>query len=94
MIKSYRDKRTARLARNVFVKAFEPFATGARKRLAALDAAKSLLDLLAVRGHRLEPLKGDRTGQYSIRINDQWRVSFVWNETERCAEEVEIVDYH
>ena len=57
-----------------------------------LHAAKTLADLSAVPGSRLEALKGDRKGQYSIRINDQWRVCFVWKAGD--AENVEIVDYH
>ena len=94
MIKSFKDKRTARLSRNEFVKAFEPIAASARQRLGAIHAATSLRDLAAVRGHRLERLKGDRANQHSIRINDQWRICFVWNDKERCAEQVEIADYH
>jgi len=94
VIRSFGDKRTRQLASNEFVKAFEPFAIQARIKLAALDAATSLQDLLARRGSRLEALKGDRKGQHSIRINDQWRICFTWNAQERCAEGVVIVDYH
>ena len=94
MILSYKDGRTERFAHNAFVKAFASFAASARRRLAALDAAVSLGDLAAVRGNRLEALKGNRTGQHSIRINDQWRICFVWNDAEAGAEQVEIVDYH
>ena len=61
-------------------------------RLERLDAATSLQDLSAVPGHRLEALKGDRKGQYSIRINDRYRVCFVWKDN--GAEDVEVVDYH
>ena len=61
-------------------------------RLERLDAATSLQDLSAVPGHRLEALKGDRKGRYSIRINDQYRVCFVWKDNR--AEGVEVVDYH
>jgi proteic killer suppression protein len=57
-----------------------------------LHAAKTLADLSAVPGNRLEALKGDRKGQHSIRVNDQWRVCFVWRNGE--AEDVEIADYH
>lgn len=64
----------------------------ARKRLRSLDAATSLADLRAIRGNRLEALKGDRAGQYSIRINDRWRVCFSWRDGNPY--EVEIVDYH
>ena len=64
----------------------------ARKRLRWLDAATSLTDLAAIRGNCLEALKGDRVGQYSIRINDRWRICFIWREGN--AHDVEIVDYH
>jgi proteic killer suppression protein len=57
-----------------------------------LDAATSLADLAAIRGNRLEALKGDRTGQHSVRINDRWRICFFWREGN--AHDVEIVDYH
>jgi proteic killer suppression protein len=57
-----------------------------------LDAAPHLLTLSALPGNRLESLRGDRRGQYSIRINDQWRICFLWREGHAC--EVEIVDYH
>lgn len=62
------------------------------RKLEALDSAESLLDLRVPPGNRLEPLKGDRTGQHSIRINDQVRICFKW--TEAGPEAVEIVDYH
>jgi proteic killer suppression protein len=94
MIRSYRDRRTFRFVAGERVKEFESFARGARKRLLLIDAATSLRAIAAVPGHRLEALKGDRKGQYSVRINDQWRICFVWNDEERCAEQVEIVDYH
>jgi proteic killer suppression protein len=64
----------------------------ARRKLDLLNQAAALGDLRAPPNHRLEKLKGDREGQYSIRINDQWRVCFRW--TESGAEDVEIVDYH
>lgn len=64
----------------------------ARRKLRMLDAATSLNDLRSPPGNRLEKLKGSRAGQYSIRINDQWRVCFVWEDGE--VREVEIVDYH
>ena len=64
----------------------------ARRKLEYLHRARRLLDLQAPPGNRLEALKGDRKGQHSIRINDQWRICFVWNEGN--AEKVEIVDYH
>jgi proteic killer suppression protein len=64
----------------------------ARRKLLYLDDAESLQDLQAVPGHRLEKLKGNRAGQYSIRINDQWRICFEWHQNN--AMNVEIVDYH
>lgn len=64
----------------------------ARRKLLYLDDAESLKDLQAVPGHRLEKLKGDRAGQYSIRINDQWRICFEWHKNN--AMNVDIVDYH
>ena len=94
MIKSYRTKHTARFASGERVKEFDQFADQARRRLAILSTAGSLLDLAALRGNALEALKGDRVGQHSIRINKQWRICFIWNEADRCAELVEIVDYH
>ena len=64
----------------------------ARRKLLYLDDAEDVQDLLAPPGNRLEKLKGDRAGQYSIRINDQWRICFEW--TVNQASNVEIVDYH
>ena len=64
----------------------------ARRKLIYLDDADDLQDLLAPPGNRLEKLKGDRAGQYSIRINDQWRICFKWSDNK--AKNVEIVDYH
>lgn len=64
----------------------------ARRKLIYLDDAEDLQDLLAPPGNRLEKLKGDRAGQYSIRINDQWRICFKWSG--KKASDVEIVDYH
>lgn len=64
----------------------------ARRKLLYMDEAESLQDIQAVPGNRLEKLKGDRAGQYSIRINDQWRICFRWMDNK--AKEVEIVDYH
>jgi proteic killer suppression protein len=64
----------------------------ARRKLAQLDAAERVEDLGVPPGNRLEPLRGDRAGQYSIRLNDQWRLCFLWRDGD--AFEVEIVDYH
>lgn len=94
MIVSYRDKRTARFAAGEPVKAFSGFARQAEIRLDRMDAATSLADLAALPGNRLEALKGDRTGQFSIRINDQWRICFAWPEGSPGPVDLEIVDYH
>lgn len=94
MIVSYRDKRTADFAAGKRVKAFAGFERSARMKLDRLEAATSLRDLAALPGNRLESLKGDRRGQYSIRINDQWRVCFEWVDRAPGPSNVEIVDYH
>ncbi len=94
MILSYRDSRTERFAMGERVKAFEPFRRQAENRLERLDAARDIADLAALPGNRLERLTGDRKGQYSIRINDQWRICFVWNQRDIGPSLVEIVDYH
>ncbi|MFL9824486.1 type II toxin-antitoxin system RelE/ParE family toxin [Rhodoplanes sp. SY1] len=94
MIVSYRDERTRRFAEGVRVKQFSGFARQAEIRLDRLDAAAALSDLAALPGNRLEALKGDRKGQYSIRINDQWRICFAWPEGSPGPIDVEIVDYH
>ena len=94
MIVSYRDKRTRRFAEGERVKAFSRFARQAEVRLDRLDAATSVNDLGALAGNRLEALKGDRRGQYSIRINDQWRICFEWPDGSLGPVNVEIVDYH
>jgi proteic killer suppression protein len=94
MILSYRDARTRRFAQGERINAFEPFRRQAEDRFERLEAATALADLGVLRGNRLEKLAGDRSGQWSIRINDQWRVCFEWDEGERGARNVEIVDYH
>jgi toxin HigB-1 len=76
------------------VKAFFAFERAARLKLDRLDAAISLRDLSALPGNRLEALSGDRKGQYSIRINDQWRICFAWPAGTAGPSNVEIVDYH
>lgn len=93
MILSYRDKRTLRFAEGSRVKAFDGFAYKAELKLDQLDAATALKDL-DLPGNRLEALKGDRKGQYSIRINDQWRICFEWPKGSKGPTNVEIVDYH
>jgi toxin HigB-1 len=92
VIKSCRDKRTARFLAGQRVKEFAGFADQATRRLTILQAATRLEDLAGLPSNRLEALKGDRAGQYSIRINDQWRICFRWERD--GAESVKICDYH
>jgi toxin HigB-1 len=94
MIVSYRDKRTRDFAAGKRVKAFSGIERAARLKLDRLEAAAVLRDLVALPGNRFEALKGDRKGQYSIRINDQWRICFAWPEEMPGPSNVEIVDYH
>jgi toxin HigB-1 len=94
MIQGYRDKRTRKFASGGRVKAFSGFARQAEKALDRLEAATSLGDLAALPGNRLEALSGDRAGQYSIRINDQWRIGFEWPARSLGPLNVEILDYH
>lgn len=93
MIQSYRDRRTRRFAAGERVKAFDGIRHAASLKLDQLDAATTVSDL-ALPGNRLEALKGDRMGQYAIRINDQWRVCFIWPGGAPGPGRVEIVDYH
>ena len=93
MIKSFADKRTVALFAGWAVKGWpQPIQRRAKAKLQALDAAERLDDLRAPPGNRLEALAGDRKGQHSIRVNDRWRVCFVWRGGE--AWDVEVVDYH
>ena len=94
MLVSYRDKRTADVAAGRRVKAFSSIERAARLKLDRLEAAHLLSDLAALPGNRFEPLKGDRKGQYSIRINEQWRICFEWPDKSPGPTSVEIVDYH
>jgi toxin HigB-1 len=94
MIRNYRDRNTERLADSEKVRQWEPFRRQAEKRLRILDAATSLGDLAALNSNRLEALKGNRKGQFSIRINDQYRICFKWPKDETGPSSVEIVDYH
>lgn len=94
MILSYRDKKTEAFASGQFVKAFQSFEDQAAKRLAILNAAPSLETLRVLPSNRLEALRGDRAGQYSIRINMQWRICFGWLDGQPGPSNVEIVDYH
>ena len=94
MIVSYRDKRTTDFAAGKRVKALSGVERPARLKLDRLEAALTLKDLAALPGNRLEALKGDRKGQYGIRINDQWRICLEWSEKSPGPTNVEIVDYH
>lgn len=94
MILSFKDKRTESFARGEFVREFQGFDRQGWKRLDILDAATSLADLRMLPSNRLESLKGDRAGQYSIRINMQWRICFEWPEGTAGPSNVEIIDYH
>jgi proteic killer suppression protein len=92
MIKSFGCPETARLAEDRSSRKFQSIERVARRKLEMLAAAKKLEDLRCPPGNRLEALKGNRVGQHSIRINDQWRLCFRWHHEE--AYDVEIVDYH
>jgi proteic killer suppression protein len=93
MIRSFRDKETDRVfQRERKTKIDSTLRRAVLRKLLMLDAAESLDDMRMPPGNRLEKLAGDREGQYSIRINDQWRICFRWQDGE--AHEVEIVDYH
>lgn len=93
MIRGFADKNTERLFQREQVKKFSgQLQRASLRKLALLDAAESLEDLKVPPGNRLEKLSGDRAGQHSIRINDQWRLCFRWTPGE--AHEVEITDYH
>jgi toxin HigB-1 len=94
VIVSYQDKRTRDFASGKRVKVFSGLERAARLKLDRLEAAVELRDLGALPGNRLEALKGDRKGQYSIRINDQWRICFEWSGGATGPSNVEIVDYH
>jgi proteic killer suppression protein len=90
----YRDKRTARFAEGERVSRFHAFEQQAYKRLEILEAAKSREDLMALPSNRFEALGGDRSGQYSIRINQQWRICFEWPSGAPAPSNIEITDYH
>ena len=92
MIKSFKCKDTENLFDDLPVKRFRSISRVARIKLEVLNAAVSLNSLRVPPGNRLEQLKDSRKGQYSIRVNDQWRICFVWQD--ESAFEVEIIDYH
>jgi len=92
LIRSFRCRQTERLFNGKFVKKFGAIEEAAVRKLAILNAAESVADLAAVPGNRYEKSHGDREGQSSIRINEQWRLCFEWRDAHSW--EVEIVDYH
>jgi toxin HigB-1 len=92
VIRSFRDKDVELLFSDVPVRRFRAIERPARRKLLYLHRARTLEDLKVPPGNHLEALKGDRRGQHSIRINDQWRVCFTWKDGD--AHDVEIVDYH
>jgi len=93
MIKSFRNKGTEKIFNRHFSgKLPQDIQRAARKKLVILDAAPRLNDLRIPPGNQFEALKGDQKGQYSIRINDQWRICFKWSDGD--AYDVEITDYH
>ena len=94
MIISYRDKRTRDFATGKRIEAFSGIERASLLKIDRLEAATTLQDLAALPGNRFEALKGDRKGQYSIRINDKWRICFEWPKGSSGPENVEIVDYH
>jgi proteic killer suppression protein len=94
MVVGYRDKRTRDFATGKRVKAFSGIERPARLRLDRLEAATALKDLAVLPGNRFEALAVDRKGQYSIRINNQWRICFEWSDGAAGPSNVEIADYH
>jgi proteic killer suppression protein len=92
VIRSFRDKETEKVFRREFSRKLQGVAVVAKRKLDHIHAAAAISDLGMVPGNRLETLAGDRAGQHSIRVNDQWRICFRWVHPD--ALEVEIVDYH
>ncbi len=92
MIHSFRDRDTAALFAGQCPNRWRAIRAAAERKLQMLDSAADVSDLRSPPGNRLEKLAGDRIGQYSVRINDQWRLCFRWEEGGAC--DVEIVDYH
>jgi proteic killer suppression protein len=94
MIVSYRDKLTKDFAAGKRIKTFSAIEHSARLKLDRMEAATALQDLAVLPGNHFEALAGDRKGQYSIRINDQWRICFEWPKGSPGPLNAEIVDYH
>lgn len=92
MIRGFRDKKTQQFYSGELIREFSSFRKVAERKLTMLDNASDLKDLVAPAGNRLERLKGNRAGQHSIRINDQWRICFIWMAD--GPHDVEITDYH
>jgi len=92
VIRSFKDRKTEEFFGGENVRQFSGFKKTAERKLVMLDSAVKLGDLAASPGNRLEKLSGNRAGQYSVRINDQWRICFTWKDD--GPHEVEIVDYH
>jgi proteic killer suppression protein len=92
--RKYRDKRTERFAAGEHVREFQSFERQAYRRLETLEAAPNKFALMALPGNHFEALGGDRQGQYSIRINLQWRICFAWPDGESQPFNIEITDYH
>ena len=92
MIRSFADKKTEKLFSGERIKTFSAFKKAVERKLVMLDSAEELVDLLVPPANNLEKLRGDRKGQYSIRINDQLRICFVWRND--GPHDVEITDYH
>lgn len=94
MIQGIKDKNTRLFAEGERVKQFQSFKNQAEKRLRILEAAQDVNDLIRLSSNHFEALSGKRKGQYSIPINEQWRICFTWSQYVKGPENVEIVDYH
>lgn len=92
MTRSFRDRDAEKVFRRRFSRRLQAVSRAAKRKLDQLDSATSLRDLAGLPGNRFEALAADRAGQHSIRINDQWRICFRWEDAD--AHDVEIVDYH
>jgi proteic killer suppression protein len=92
LIRSFRDRETEKVFQREFSRKFQGIAPAAKRKLDQVHAAAALSDLRAIPGNRFEALTRDRSGEYSIRVNDQWRICFRWAPPD--AFDVEIVDYH